>query len=779
MKIKMDNEKKIPEWLYEEVNNDNILAKILYNRGINSRDEVKKFLDNKNYKPTLPNDFPNMQEGVKKIVDAIDKDEKIMVYGDYDVDGITSTTILVTFLQQLGAKVDYHIPDRFEEGYGMNKEIIKNIKGDIDLILSCDCGISNYEEVRLAKELGIDVIITDHHDLPDDLPPADIILTPKFFNKEHRAYSLPGAGMAYYLVKGIINFINNNSNYKNIYNSEIKRNQFLDLLALAIIADVVPLKEENRYLLKKGLKFLKETERKSLNKLFELSGINKKLINEEDIAFRIAPILNAAGRMENADIAVEMFLARDEKEIEKLANKLIKINSRRKEIQQKIIEEAEEMIKDQFSNKDSAIILYQPHWHEGLLGIAAGRLAENYNLPALLMTLKEDGKTITGSARSIEEIHINNKLKKVNKYLIKYGGHAGAAGFSLQRDQYTIFKKKLSSLLEDELSKISREESIKVDAKINLNEIDIESYYSLRKLAPFGEENPKPLFITKNCQFIKSRSFSNNKHKRLVVEQNNVKKNAIWWWAGEKKAPEKLNLIYNIDLNRFRGKENIQLTVKNIIDAKESGQSNNKYDYLNSLRILDYRNWKEREHIEDKLSKIENAVYYQEGSNSSYYKPVIDRYGIGENNKLVLISFPPSLSILNDLIYNNEPSEIILAFNKKDLKEKEGFIKRLTAILKYILKEKNGKLKINEIAVLTGELEITVEVALKYLKASGYLNLEKIDENNYFIDFSEQKEKVDKKLYKNKLKSLLKESMSFNKFLLKTGPGEILDYVKS
>lgn len=781
MKINMNDNDKIPEWLYEEVDNNNILAKILFNRGINTRDKVKKFLNNKNYNPTSAYDFPNMQKGVKRIIKALDNSEGILVYGDYDVDGVTSTTILVSFLQKLGAKVHYHIPDRFEEGYGMNRNVIKNKAeaDDIDLILSCDCGISNYEEVKLAKELGLDVIITDHHDLPDDLPPVDVILTPKFFNKKHKAYTLPGAGMAYYLVKGIKKFIEKNSNYKNIYNSNIKENQYLDLLSLAIVADVVPLRGENRYLLKKGLKFLKETDRKSLNKLFELSGINKKLINEEDIAFRIAPILNAAGRMEHANIAVELFLARDDGKINKLANKLIKINNRRKEIQQKIIKEAEEMLKNENNYKDKAIILYQPHWHEGLLGIAAGRLAENYNLPALLITLKEDEKTLTGSARSIEEIHINDKLKKVKKYLIKFGGHAGAAGFSLQRDKYTIFKKELSSLLEDELNKISRKEKIQVDAKINFNDIDIGSYYSLRKLAPFGEENPKPLFVSKNCQLLKSRSFSNNKHKRLIIKQNNAKKNAIWWWSGEKKVPENLNLIYHLDINRFRGQENIQLTVENILDTKKNMQSNINNDFLKNLKIRDYRNWRERNNIVNDLSEIGDAVYYQEGKNDSYYKPAIDRYDIGENNKLVLLSFPPSLSILNDLIYNNEPSEIILAFNKKNLKEKESFIKRLTAIVKYILREKSGKLKINEIAVLTGELEITVEIALKYLKSSGFLNLEKIDENNYFIDISSQNEKVEKKIYKNKLKSLLKESRSFKKFLLKTEAEEILNYIQN
>lgn len=779
MKIEITENRKIPDWLIKEVENNKLLAKILYNRGFDSKDKMKKFLYNENYEPTSPYDFLNMNKAVKKIIDSIYKNKKITVYGDYDVDGITSTTILVSFLENIGANVDYHIPDRFEEGYGLNKDIIKKLADTTDLILSCDCGISNYEEVKLAKKLGMDVVITDHHDLPDNLPPADIILTPKFLEKKHQAYDLPGAGMVFYLVSGIINFIKKNYNYKNIFNCNIKASQFIDLLSLAIVADVVPLKGENRFLLKKGLNKLKNTERKNLNKLFEVVGIDKKLINEEDIAFKIAPILNAAGRMEKADIAVEMFLAKDEKKAEKLINKLIKINRRRKEIQQKIIKEAEKMFENEYNNKDEVIILYQPHWHEGLLGIAAGRLAEKFNLPTLLMTLKEDKKTITGSARSVEGIHINNKLKRVKKHLIKSGGHAGAAGFSLKRDKYTIFKKELTFLLEKEANKISNEEIIKVDAKVNLNNIDIDSYYSLRKLAPFGEENPKPMFISENCQLLQSRSFSNNKHKRLIIKQNNAKKNAIWWWAGEKEIPDNLDLIYNLDINRFRGKENIQMVVKNIIDAKDNIQKNEISDFLDVLEINDFRNWNNNSNILSKISNFENAVYYLEGKNNKNLNPGIDRYGIGKRNKLVLISFPPSLSILNDLIYNNEPSEIILAFNENDLEEKDSFLNRLIAIVKYILKEKNGNLQITEIAVLTGELEITVEIGLKYLQASGYLNLEKFNENNYIIEYADKKEKPEKKIYKNRLKSLLKESKSFSKFLLKTEKEEILNYLKN
>ncbi len=780
IEIKNDYKKKIPEWLISELNGDMLLANLLLNRGINTKEKLESFLYPAKYEPIDPDEFSNMNSTIKRLLKAIDENEKIIIYGDYDVDGVTSTSIFVSFLKKFNVKVDYHIPDRFKEGYGMSKNVIRDITENFDLILSCDCGISNYEEIKLAKKLGLDVIVTDHHDLPEKLPPADFILTPKFLPTDNRAHNLPGAGMAYYLVKGTLNYLVKNNLTDKYLKTKVKSEEFIDLLALAIVADVVPLKGENRYLLQKGLNYLKNTERNSLNKLFKLIGINKKLINEEDIAFRIGPIINAAGRMENANIAVEMLLAEDEKFLEKLIKKMLKINKRRKKLQEKIILEAENMLKKEFfaDEPNKAIILYQPHWHEGLLGIAAGRLAEDYNLPVLLMSLKEDEKTITGSARSISGIHINNMLKKVKDHLIKAGGHEAAAGFSLERDNYMLFKKKISAIINEKLKKISRERVFEVDARINLSEIDLESYYSLRKLAPFGEKNPKPLFISENCKLLQSRSFSEDKHLRLLIKQSDAKKKAIWWWGGKENISSNLDLIYYLDINRFQGKENLQLIVEEAVDSDYSYTPTVQNEFLDFLKVIDMRNWKEKDNLKRRILSFNEAIYYQEGMEEKKYNPVIDRYKISKSKKLILISFPPDFLILRDLLYNNEPSELILAFNRKDLYEKDSFLNKLMALIKYVLNEKNGMLNVAELAVLTGELEVTIEVALKYLEAAGYLNLDKISENNYFIKRGNKIEEGKKNIYKNNLKDLLKESNSFKKFLLDSSSNKILNYIK-
>ncbi|MGM0409544.1 MAG: single-stranded-DNA-specific exonuclease RecJ [Bacillota bacterium] len=768
--------KKIPKWLLNEVEGNKLIANLLLQRGIDNKEKLLEFIDPDNYTATKTENFKNMNNAVNRIIKAIKLNKNILIYGDYDVDGITATTILLLYLKSLGANVSYHIPDRFKEGYGMNKKVIKDKAKSTDLILSCDCGISNYEEIKLAKKLNLEVIVTDHHDLPEKLPPADEILTPKFFNEDHKAKSLVGAGMAYYFVKGIENHIEkNNLNIK----SQLKSENFLDLLSLAIVADVVPLKGENRYLLQRGLKKIKNTNRKALVKLIELSGISQSIISEEDIAFRLAPIINAAGRMENGSIAVELFSSNEKEKIEKKAKKMIKINQRRKDLQKEMIEEAELMIHEENIDPENkkVIILYQPHWHEGILGIGAGRLSEKYNVPVLLMSLKNDEKTVTGSARSIEGININHFLKKVKKFLIKAGGHAGAAGFSLKRDKVMLFKKNLETLLNKKLSNMSIKNEIKVNAEIKLNNIDINSYYKLRILAPFGEENPKPLFISKDCSVLQERNFSENKHKRLLLEQKNSKQTAIWWWGGDEELNNNMDIIYTLDINRFQGKENLQLNIKNIINSKKMKLNNKreKYSFLEELKIIDLRN----SNVNSKIEEIEkkDLAYYLEGEKKKKYTPVITRYDIKNCDSLVLLTIPPSLSILKDLVYNNEPKKLVLAFNKSKLSENKSFLNNFLALIKYVITNKNGKFNISEISVQLGELEETVELALKYIEAAGYIYLEKINENNFFISKNSNGNKEKKIKYKKNLRELLKESYSFKKFLLKVESEKILNYI--
>ncbi|MFW6264778.1 MAG: single-stranded-DNA-specific exonuclease RecJ, partial [Bacillota bacterium] len=779
-------------------------AKILLQRGIDTPEKVREFLDPESYQPKDPFSFPDMEESVDFILQAAKNKRKICVYGDYDVDGVTSTVILVELLRSLGCQVIYHIPDRFTEGYGMNKEVIRKLAREIDIIVSCDCGISNHEEIKLAKELGLEVLITDHHNLPEELPQADYILSPKLLDKDDPAYHIPGAGMAYFLTAAVLKRLNR----------EGEINYYLDLLALAIVADVVPLQQENRYLLQKGLPVLADTSRTGLKELLDISVVNRDELSEEDIAYRLAPRINSAGRLENAKIVVELFLSRSEEIAKNLVQKIEDINNKRKEIQDRLIKEAEEMFLSESSQdiEREGLVLYHPDWHQGVIGIAAGRLADNYNLPAILITQKEDGITLTGSARSIPGIDIYQELKKCDRYLDKFGGHAGAAGFSLHKDNLTAFKKLLKTLLSESLAEITAVKKIQVDACLSLDEISLDTYYNLRKLAPFGEMNPQPLFISKDLDLLFKRPTFANKHLRLTVAQNKSQLPAIWWWAGDKEIAKKLDLIYSLGINDYQGKREVQLLVEEAIDNTSIGIGESKAEYqvpgekvvkkakgINSLQIYDFRK-KSNEmdkmlyFIGKEINKLSNNYYYDKiyiysegfaeedeisikrnlqkifkdegymGNNSPHIE-FINRYKASQANILIFLSLPPSLDILRELFYTISPLYIMLAFPEIKLRNINNFLQELAGISKYIINKKNGILNVFQLASKIAVTESTVFQGLKVLETGGLINIDNIKGDTLLLKRGKGLKQSYLSLEKKRLEKLIREANSFTRYI--------------
>lgn len=762
MEIVINNQKDIyiPDWLERELDGNKLLARILLQRGYNSPEKVKRFLDPEYYQSTDSSLFPGIEEAVDRVLAAVESRKKICIYGDYDVDGVTATVILLELIKKIKGRVVYHLPDRFKEGYGMNKGVIRRLASEVDLIISCDCGISNQEEILLAKELGLEVIVTDHHQLPDKLPPADFILSPKLLAEDHQAFNIPGAGMAYFLAVAI---------FKKIGREEESK-EFLDLLSLAIVADVVPLLEENRYLLQIGLTELANTKRPGLIELFKVAGItDSKKITEEDIGFRIAPMLNSAGRLLKADLAAELLLANEEFVARKKTIELEDVNKYRKNLQDKIIEEVLGMLGKDYANQP--IVLYRPQWNQGVIGIAASRLAEDYQVPVLLMCQKDGGKIVTGSARSIPGIHIFQLLKSCKRYLSKYGGHAGAAGFNLKRDSLSVFTKNISSLLAKELVVKDRVRRIDVDGELPLDLITKHDYYDLRSLAPFGEQNPKPKFIAYDTELIHSRTTTGDRHLRLILAQNGVQHSAIWWWAGEKKLDKKFDLIYSLGINDFQGERILQLIIDDIlIDKKQSEDVVRERKGLN-FELLDYREWQVKK---QELPVFANAAYFYEGLDSIKDKEIINRYQLTNKKTLVLLSSPPSLEIFRELIYANRPSRLILAYSKAEIFDGRFFLQQLTGLIKYIINKKGGQLDVYQLTALTGQLESTIVAGLQYLQAKGYISLNSFNPRYYIV----REGKIDCANTKKKyLKELISETISFQNYMLKVSLQKIKSMV--
>lgn len=696
---------KVPEKILEAVGGSEILAQILVRRGI-SEDDVLQFLNPDLYTPTAPEELPGIEDALKILRRAIEQGKKICIYGDYDVDGVTATALLFKVLKNLGAKVSYKVPDRFKEGYGMKEEVIARLHDEgVELILTCDCGISNVKEIELAKGFGMEVLVTDHHALPPVLPKADVIVNPQFLAPDHPARGLPGVGVAYFLAKALLK----------CYGRSDEADGFLDLVTLGIISDVVVLRGENRYLAQKGIPLIKEGRNPGIKALIEVAGIAPEEITEEDIGFRISPRINAAGRMQHAGIAVELFLTEDAKKAEELAKRLDELNEERRRVGDAMLEEAEALLKD---SEGGPILLFKPHWHQGIIGITAGRLCEKYRVPAILMTLKEDGETVVGSARSIEGVNIFEVLQECRDYLVGFGGHAGAAGISLRLDNLDTFVGACSKAIERRMAEVkSAHDSF--DLEYPIEKVDETLYYELRKLAPFGEGWPEPVFYCPNVEVITARPTTGQQHYRLVVGHGDKNLSALWWWAEGTPERGTVDLLYSVGINRWDGKEEVQLIIKGILKAEEKEEA--AKEERREPRWIDYRSWRE---LGKPAPIYEDALYFYEGPPlKDFLQKTVDRYKVKEARRLVLLSCPPEPRVLEEIVALSQAEEIILAFSPAEIADIKKVLGWMMKYIKFVVNKQKGHTSVQDLAAVTGQTELVVAEMLRFLEENRLLEV--------------------------------------------------------
>ena len=539
----------------EKFNISELLATVLVNRNIVEDKDVELFLN-----PTR-NDFhdpylmPDMRQAVDRIVKAIENKEKTMIYGDYDVDGITSITVLSRFFKERGLDVGAYIPNRLDEGYGLNKDAIKQIADDgYKLIITVDCGISGTEEVAYAYELGMEVIITDHHEPLEELPEALAVIDCKRKDSQYPFNSLAGVGVAFKLIQAL--------------GIELKLEEkeylkFLDIVCIGTISDIVPLVDENRVIAKLGLKLVEQTRSPGVRSL--LNAAAYKEVNSNTVSFGIAPRINACGRMGHERDALDLFLTENIVEANKITEKLNEYNKKRQDIEKKIFEEAIDKIEKENLKDNNALVVGAEDWHHGVIGIVASKITELYFKPSILICFEgEDGK---GSGRSIPGFDLHAALCTSSKYLEKYGGHEMAVGLSLKKDNFDEFKKVF-----EEIAKEANTEEIvpviKIDKEINLKDITLESVKSLKLLEPFGESNKTPIFIYKNLRIDSIRALSEGKHLKLTLKDGNTIINAIGFNMGkyseEYLIGDKIDVIGVLETNTFNGIESVQINMKDL-----------------------------------------------------------------------------------------------------------------------------------------------------------------------------------------------------------------------
>mgnify|MGYP004466553295 FL=1 len=536
-----------------------LLATILVNKNITTQKEIEEFLNptrNDFFDPFLIND---MDIAVERIRKAIETQEKVIIYGDYDVDGITSITVLKSFLKDVGLDVDYYIPNRLEEGYGLNKNAIDEIaKNKYTLMITVDCGISAIEEVNYANSLGIEVIVTDHHEPGEELPKALAVIDNKRKDSKYPFRELAGVGVAFKVSQALAQSMNV---------KEEEYLKYLDIVCVGTISDIVPLISENRVITKLGIKLLKQTRNTGLKAIINSSGYSQ--INSTTISFGVAPRINACGRMGKAEQALKLLLSKDIYEVNKLTQELNNYNRERQEIEKEIFESVLNKIEQNNLDKNRTIVVGGEGWHHGVIGIVSSKITEKYFKPSILLSFEEDG-TGKGSGRSIPGFDLHEALMKCENCLEKFGGHSMAVGLTLKKDKFEQFYEEFEKVAEKNKTE-NIVPIINVDAKIELNEIDKTVVEDLKQLEPFGEANKMPVFALKNIRIDSIRALSEGKHLKLTLRDNNQIINAIGFnigeLANEYKIGDKVDLAGVLEINTFNGIDNLQINIKDIMKS--------------------------------------------------------------------------------------------------------------------------------------------------------------------------------------------------------------------
>jgi single-stranded-DNA-specific exonuclease len=550
-----------------------LLTQVILNRGIETEKQVKEFLDPESMDlPDPLEEFSQLGISLELLENAIASREKIVICGDYDADGMTSTALLLRALKWLGAKEVYcDIPDRQKDGYGINQRLVEKFHREgVQLILTVDNGISAYDPIKKAQELGLKVIVTDHHDIPENLPPANAILNPKLLPESSPYSSVAGVGVAYILAVSLA---------KKLGKSQGLVKQLLELCTLGTIADMVPLKGVNRRWVKRGLQFLPNSDIEGVKALIEVTGINqgKATLKPDDIGFKLGPRINALGRIDEPQIVINL-LTTDDIEVGKIqAKRCDEINKRRQQLCEEIQQEAIDWCeKNQIDlQQERVLVIVQPNWHHGVIGIVASRLVERYGVPVFIGTYEEDGENIRGSARGIPEFHVFQALEFCKDLLGKFGGHKAAGGFSLPAKNLPELRSRLREFAHKCLKPEHLKPLLKIDAQADFHQINLDLYRQIDVFHPCDKiENPLPVFWTPNVQVIDQRIVK-NEHLKLTLAQNigsqrTTIKAIAWRWSQYYPLPAKIDIAYRLQENIWNGNTTIEIELLGVRNSTES-----------------------------------------------------------------------------------------------------------------------------------------------------------------------------------------------------------------
>lgn len=707
-----------------------LVAQTLFRRGLRTPAAARAFLDPQYYTPTPADQLPGLSAAVDHLEAAIRARTPICVWGDFDVDGQTSTTILFQTLQDLRADVTYHIPIRERESHGVNLPHLQEI---IDqgarLILTCDTGITAHAAVDYARSRNVDMIITDHHDLPASLPQALAIIDPKLLpggdmdQAVHPLSTLSGAGVAYKLAEEL---------YAR-FGRPGEASGHLDLAALGLVADLAQLTGDARYLVQCGLEALRHTERLGLQIMMQMAELNPANLNEEHIGFALGPRLNALGRLDNANPAVELFTTSDPVRARVLATQLEGLNMQRQLLCSQVTQAAEAQLRaDPALLAQPVLVLAHPSWPGGVVGIVASRLVERYRKPAILFSAPT-GQSARGSARSIEGLNITAAISAQQDLLLNFGGHPMAAGLALDPDNLPEFRRRLARTVAEMLPEVSTKSNLAIDDWLELSGISLELTTALESLAPFGHGNEELTLATRGLKLQSAVTIGRGKeHLKLVVADEQGNSQTVLWWNGadEKDTlPEgRFDLAYNLRASDWRGVKQIQMEFVDFRSLEPEKITLKKH----KVEVVDYRGVPEPVQILTSISQGASIMVWAEGSEKKAVDGR-DRRELVPADALAIWSTPPSPQELRLALEIVQPQTVYLFAVIDPNETPETFVARLAGLLKYAINHRDGRISWSELETATAQRSASVQRGLAWLVSQGQIAVQMEKDNELVV----------------------------------------------
>jgi single-stranded-DNA-specific exonuclease len=700
----------VPEQLQQAVGGHALVAMTLARRGYRTPRAARGFLNPDEYEPAPPSDLPGLASGAQRLERGIAAGEEICVWGDFDVDGQTATTVLVSTLRDLGGSVRYYIPSRDRGSHGFHKPILEQLIEDgVELVVTCDTGVRGHDAVDYAASQGVDVVITDHHDLPDPLPRAHAVVNPKMLDVDHPLRELPGVGCAWQLARALYDGAGRGG--------EAARH--LDLVALGAVADVAVLTGDTRYLVQRGLEVLRETERLGLRVMMDMAEVAAQTVTEEHIGFVLAPRLNSLGRLADATVGVEFLSTDDLARARVLATEMEGLNARRKLLCDQVERAAVSQVEREPALLDHAVlVLAGESWPAGVIGVVAGRLARRYSRPVVLFTTGSSGPA-RGSARSVEGCDISAAIGAQAEMLISFGGHPMAAGLSIEAERIPVFRSALWRTVEKMWDQVEGLPAVRIDARLPLRDVTLDVVQELERLAPFGAGNP-PLTLACSSMVVAGQRAvgRNQEHLLLTAEDEAGERYELIWWdgSGEEVPADRFDLAYTARSSDFRGERRVQLEW---IDARPTAEAAGAV--LARPRVAAVTDCRKESRPHEALARLLAEEGVQIWSEASHKAEVggRDRQQLEPAPTLVIWTTPPGPAELAAALERVNPEELYLFAKDPGVDRAEVFLKRLVGLAKHSLAQKDGLASVAALAAATGQREATVRAGLSWLVARG------------------------------------------------------------